>query len=52
VFARTTHDSRAVLLSSWRVLFGNGGAGSGVIWLVDVAAGARRYACLLRSSPS
>ena len=41
--ARGADDSRTVLLSSWHVLFGNGGSGSDVIWLVDEADGARRY---------
>jgi hypothetical protein len=38
--ARTAHDGRIVLLTSWHVLFGNGGREQGGVWLVDEASGA------------
>ncbi len=38
--AWTAHNKRIVLLTSWHVLFGNGGREQGGVWLVDGAGGA------------
>ena len=40
---RTRDDSQSVLLTSWHVLFGNGGADGNVVWLVNETNGTRQY---------
>ena len=47
--ARTTHDHRAVFLTNWHVLFGNGAGGSDTAWLIDDAGDARRYTAIGRA---
>jgi hypothetical protein len=42
-FARRLRDRQIVMLSSWHILFGNGGQEDGEVWMVDEAEGARRY---------
>jgi hypothetical protein len=42
-FARTRHDERLVVVSSWHVLFGGGAREGDPVWLVDEPHGARRY---------
>jgi hypothetical protein len=44
--ARTRHDGRAVLLSSWHVLYGGGTDADSDVWLVDEG---RRSLCLGRT---
>jgi hypothetical protein len=41
-FARTRHDARLVVVSSWHVLFGCGARESDPVWLLDEPHGARR----------
>ena len=41
--ARTRHDGRLVVVSSWHVLFGGGARESDPVWLLDELDGARRY---------
>jgi len=39
----TVNGGQAVLLSTWHVLFGNGGDEEGSVWMVDESEGIRRF---------